>query len=298
VSSIGDDGCYIPRTCTRRWLIEPGVLLGVGSAAAWGTGDFAGGLAARRAGGMLVTGGAQVIGLALLLVAVAVLRPAAPPAATLLLGALGGIAGGLGLAALYRGLGLGAMGLVSAVSGVGGVLIPLLLGAVLLGSVVQPLQLAGVACAVVAIAAASGATTRGVSREALMLGLVAAVGFGLWFVLLDRASEHGQLWALVASRTSASIVVGGGALLRSDRSQLRGVAPLVALAGVLDVTANGLVVLAFATIPVGIAAALSGTYPLATMLLARVLLGEALPRLGLVAVALAVAGIVLISLGG
>lgn len=284
--------------CHRRCLIEPGVLLGVGSAAAWGTGDFAGGLAARRAGGMLATGGAQLVGFLLLLLAVALLRPAPPAGPTLVLGALGGIAGGLGLAALYRALGMGAMGLVSAVSGVGGVLIPLAVGIVLWGTVVQPLQLAGVGCALVAIAAASGATTRGVSREALLLALTAAIGFGLWFIFLNRAAEHGQLWALVASRGSASIVVGGAALLRADRSRLQSVAPLVALAGLLDVTANGMVVLAFATIPVGIAAALSGTYPLATMVLARTLLGEALPRLGLVAVALAVAGIILISLGG
>ncbi|MEP6807890.1 MAG: EamA family transporter, partial [Chloroflexota bacterium] len=121
---------------------------------------------------------------------------------------------------------------------------------------------------------------------------------GLWFVFLDRASEHDQLWALVASRGSASLVVGGAALLRSDRSKLRQVAPLIGVAGLMDVLANGMVVLAFATIPVGIAAALSGTYPLVTMLLARTVLGEALPRLGLVAVALAVAGIALISLGG
>lgn len=281
-----------------RCLIEPGVLLGVGSATAWGTGDFAGGLAARRAGGMLVTGGAQVVGFVLLLLAVLVLQPAPPPISTLVLGAVGGVAGGLGLAALYRALAIGAMGLVSAISGVGGVLIPLAIGTLVFEAVIQPLQLAGVACALVAIGAASGATTRGVSREALLLALVAALGFGLWFVFLDRAAEHGQLWALVASRGSASLVVGGSALLRSDRSRLAEVAPLVALAGVLDVAANGMVVLAFATIPVGIAAALSGTYPLATMLLARAILGEALPRLGLLAVALAVIGIVLISLGG
>jgi len=302
VSSNWGDGCYIPRRPKRdrirRCLIEPGVLLGVGSAAAWGTGDFAGGLAARRAGGMLVTGGAQVIGFLLLLLAVAVLRPAAPATTTLVLGALGGIAGGLGLAALYRGLGMGAMGLVSAVSGVGGVLIPLAVGTLVWGTVIQPLQLAGVGCAQLAIGAASGATPRGVSREALLLALTAALGFGLWFVFLDRAAEHDQLWALVASRGSASLVVGGSALLRADRSRLAGVAPLVAVAGLLDVTANGMVVLAFATVPVGIAAALSGTYPLATMLLARAVLGEALPRLGLVAVALAVTGIVFISLGG
>ncbi|MEX2136895.1 MAG: EamA family transporter [Chloroflexota bacterium] len=270
----------------------------MGSAAAWGTGDFAGGLAARRAGGLLVTGGAQVVGFVLLLLVVVVLRPPLRASSTLLLGAVGGIAGGLGLAALYRALGMGAMGLVSALSGVGGVLIPLAVGTLVWGTVIQPVQLVGVGCAVLAIGAASGATTRGVSREALLLALTAALGFGLWFVFLDLAAEHDQLWALVASRASASLVVGGSALLRSDRSRLREVAPLVGLAGLLDVAANGMVVLAFATIPVGIAAALSGTYPLATMLLARALLGEALPRLGVLAVALAVIGIVFISLGG
>lgn len=279
-------------------MVAPGVLLGVGSAAAWGTGDFAGGLAARRAGGMLVTGGAQVIGFLLLLGAVAILRPGPPAAATILLGAAGGFFGGLGLAALYRGLALGAMGLVSAVSGVGGVLIPLAVGFLLWGATIQPLQLVGVAFAIAAVAAASGATTRGVHREGVVLALIAAVGFGLWFVFLDRASEHDQLWALVAARGSAATFVGGSALLRSDRSGLRAVLPLVGLAGLMDVAANGMVVLAFATVPVGIAAALSGTYPLATMLLAWMLLGEALPRLGLVGVGLAVTGIVLISLGG
>lgn len=279
-------------------MIEPGVLLGVGSAAAWGTGDFAGGLAARRAGGMLVTGGAQVVGLVLLLAAVIVLRPAPPAIATVLLGAAGGIAGGAGLAALYRGLGMGAMGLVSAVSGVGGVLIPLVVGVLVLGASIQPLQWVGVACALVAVVAASGTTTQGVKRDALLLALAAALGFGLWFVFLDRAAEYDRLWALVASRGSASLLVGGMALLRSGRASLGTVAPLVAVAGIMDVAANGMVVLAFATIPVGIAAALSGTYPLATMLLARTILGEALPRLGMAAVALAVAGIGLISLGG
>lgn len=279
-------------------MVAPGVLLGVGSAAAWGTGDFAGGLAARRAGGMLVTGGAQVIGFALLLGAVVVLRPSPPAATTILLGAVGGVFGGIGLAALYRGLSLGAMGLVSAISGVGGVLIPLSVGFVLWGTVVHPLQLVGVACALAAVAAASGATMRGVHRDAVLLAVLAAVGFGLWFVFLDRAAEHDQLWALVAARGSAALFIGGAALLRSDRTGLRGVLPLLGLAGLMDVAANGMVVLSFATIPVGIAAALSGTYPLATMLLARTILAEALPRLGLAAVVLAVAGIVLISLGG
>lgn len=279
-------------------MIEAGILFGVGAAIAWGAGDFVGGMAARRASGMLVTGGAEAVGFVLLLGAVVVLRPAPPQASTILLGAAGGVFGGIGLAALYRGLSLGAMGLVSAISGVGGVLVPLAVGFLLWGTTIHPLQLVGVACALAAVVAASGATTRGVQRDAVVLAVVAALGFGFWYVFLDRAAEDSQLWALVASRGAAALVIGGAALLRAERTGLRAVLPFVGAAGLLDVTANGMVVLAFASVPVGIAAALSGTYPLSTMLLARTVLGEALPRLGVVAVALGVAGIVLISLGG
>lgn len=278
-------------------MVAPGMLLGVGSAAAWGTGDFAGGVAARRAGGMLVTAGAEVVGFVLLLAAVVVVRPDAPGVTTIILGVLGGITGGVGLAALYRALAMGAMGLVSAVSGVGGVLIPLGVGVFLFGNTVQPLQLLGVGCALAAIAAASGATTRGVSRDAVLLAAVAAIGFGLWFVFMGQAAERDKLWALVVSRGTATILIGGAVLLRSERAGLRAAMPLIGIAGMADVAANGMVVIAFATVPVGIVAALSGTYPLATMLLARTVLREALPRLGVLAVALGVAGIVLISLG-
>jgi drug/metabolite transporter (DMT)-like permease len=48
----------------------------------------------------------------------------------------------------------------------------------------------------------------------------------------------------------------------------------------------------------GLAAALVGLYPIVTLLLARYRLGEHLPRLGQLGVALAVLGIVLISAGG
>jgi len=278
-------------------MIEPGILFGLGAAAAWGSGDFAGGVAARRAGAIGVAAGSQLAGFALLVAALVVFHPAAPANSTLLLGALGGMAGGIGLAALYAGLAVGAMGMVAAVSGVGGVVVPLAVASLLWHVAIAPMQLAGIGCALVAVAAASGASTQGANRRAILLALVAALGFGLWFLFLDRAAEQDKLWALVASRGAASLLVGAMALRWLRRSSLRAVAPLVAIVGLLDVAANGMVVLSFATLPVGIAAALSGIYPLATMVLARLVLGEALPRLGLLAVVLAVAGIVLISLG-
>jgi drug/metabolite transporter (DMT)-like permease len=278
-------------------MIELGLVFGLGSAAGFGAGDFAGGLAAQRAGGVAVAAGAQVVGLAVLLVVLAAVRPAAPPSTTLILGALAGVFGGIGLAALYRGLSLGSMGLVTALSGVGSVLLPLLVGVLLARGVIGPLQWAGVAAALVAGAAASGATLQGVKPAALVMALVAGIGFGLWFVLLDQAAETEELWALVASRGSAAVLIGGLALTRGGARGLRSSWRLVTTAGVLDVVGNAGFVLARATLAVGIAAALSGLYPIVTMLLARGVIGEALPRLGIAAVALAVIGIVLISVG-
>lgn len=281
-----------------RWAsVEPGVLFGIGSAAAFGSGDFSGGLASRRSPALLVAAGAQVVGLALLLVATAVLRPSAPEPGPVAVGALAGAFGGLGLAALYRGLSLGSMGLVTALSGVGSVAIPVVVGALLLRDPLSPLQGAGVLAALAAAAAGSGATLVGVRREAVRMALVAAVGFGLWFVLLDQAAEGGELWALVGSRASASVLVGGVALSMARGAPLARSWPLILAAGTLDVTGNAAFVLSTASVGVGVAAALSGLYPIVTMILAAVILRDRLPALGLAAVALAVGGIVLISAG-
>jgi drug/metabolite transporter (DMT)-like permease len=278
-------------------MLEIGIVFGLGSAAAWGAGDFVGGLGARRSGAIAVAAGATVVGFVMLLLLLAVVRPALPPLEVPVLGGLAGIAGGLGLAALYRGLSLGSMGLVAALSGVGSVLLPLMVGVWLAGDVIGPMQWVGVAAALAAGAAASGATLRGVNAAALSMALVAAIGFGLWYVILDRAAETHELWALVASRGSSSVIVGGLAIARGGTRRLRSSWRLVLAAGALDLGGNAGFVLARGTLPVGIAAALSGLYPIATMLLARTVIGEALPRLGVAAVTLAVVGIVLISLG-
>ena len=150
-----------------------------------------------------------------------------------------------------------------------------------------------------AVGAASGATRQGVEPRAVMLGIVAAVFFGLWFLLLDVAAEESgsEAWALVASRGAATVLIGGAALIRGRYAGLRGAWPIVLLAGTMDVTGNAAFVLARSTLPVGVAAALSGIYPIVTMLLARAVLRESLPRLGIAAVVLAVVGIAFISLG-
>jgi len=288
--------------------VEIGVLLGVASALAFGAGDFTGGSASRRARVLVVAAGAQLAGLLILLAPLLVVRPSILDPGSLALAAGAGLFGGLGLVALYRGLSLGSMGIVTAISGVGSVLIPLGVSAAIAGAAISPGQWVGVACALAAAAAASGATLAGVPRQALGMAVIAAVGFGTWFVLLDAAAPAGELWTLVAGRAAATLLLGVLAVAtartladvgahRPPPTRPRSIPLLIGVAGILDVAGNAAFVFARATVPVGIAAALSGIYPIVTMLLARGVARESLPRLGGVAVLLAVAGIVLISLG-
>lgn len=273
-----------------------GVGAGIVSALSFGTGDFAGAIASRRAGALPVVAGAHGIGLVALLLAALIIRPPLPDFGSALIGLGAGVAGVVGLAALYRGMSLGSMGLVTVLSGAGSLAIPLTVGA-LLGATVAPLQLLGVGCAAGAAAAAGGASRGELGRQAILLAGLAALGFGTWYVLIDLAAQGGYpLWALVLSRTGSA----GIALTIAWGRIERGTYPLriVILAGLFDVGGNVLYVVASDQMPIGLAAALTGLYPIVTMLLARFVLGERLPRLGQVGVVLALLGIMLISVGG
>ena len=284
------------RAARVRPMPLSGVGAGVLAAIAFGAGDFAGALAARRAGALIVVAGAHSIGLVALLLATLVLQPPVPDLDAVLIGIGAGVAGAVGLAALYRGMALGSMGIVTSLSGAGSLAIPLVAG-VLLGARITPVQVVGVACAAAAAAAASGATRDELGRRALLLAAVAALGFGAWYVLIDLAARAGDpLWALVCSRATSAVLASAFAIGRFDRARF----PLriVVAAGLFDVGGNALYVVARELMPIGLAAALTGLYPIVTMLLARTLLGERLPRLGQVGVGLALLGIVLISAGG
>lgn len=278
-------------------MFPTGIAAGVLGALSFGTGDFAGAFGARRAGALVVVAGAHGVGLLALLAVLLLVRPPLPDLAVIVVGLWAGVAGVVGLAALYRGMSLGSMGLVASLSGAGSLSIPLVAGT-LLGASVAPVQVLGVACAAGAAAAAGGASRDEVGRHSLALAGVAAVAFGAWYVLIDLAARGGDpLWALVFSRAASS---GIAATVVAARPIALSRLPVVVIvvAGLFDVGGNGLFVVARELMPIGLAAALVGLYPIVTLLLARFLLGERLTRLGQLGVALAVLGIVLISAGG
>jgi drug/metabolite transporter (DMT)-like permease len=275
-------------------------LLALGGAACWGFGDFLGGLAARRMAVIAVLAISQAIGLAGVLLWVIVTREALPGVEDLLPAVAAGAAGFVGLAALYRGLAVGAMGIVAPISAASP-LVGLTADAVQ-GTFPAALQWFGIALVLAGIATLSRepSSSPGGSRLASGVGLalVAALGFGLFVVGLDAGSDESAAWAVAVARaTSVSIAVVVALVLSTSLRPPRGTWPLLVGVGVGDTLANVLVAIASTQGSVGIVAVLSALYPIVTVLLARLFLEERLTTPKRVGGVIAISGAVLVAAG-
>src|SRR5215207_2831404 len=94
------------------------MLSALTSAAVWGSGDFSGGLASRRGNQHQVLVVVTLSGALLLAALTLVLREALPTGWPLILAAAAGLAGGLGIAFLYRGLSIARAATVAPVAAV------------------------------------------------------------------------------------------------------------------------------------------------------------------------------------
>jgi drug/metabolite transporter (DMT)-like permease len=255
----------------------PVPLLGLVSAASWGAGDFAGGLAARRSNVYGVVVVSQATGLVLLAGLALLLAEPLPSRAGALWGAAAGLAGGLGLVALYRGLAIGRMGVAAPLAGVVSAGLPVLFGTFLEGLPGKP-QLAGFGLALAAVWLLSrNAGSVRLGSRALVLPLLAGLGFALFLILIDRASEQAVLWPLVAARLASLALLLPLALWRRRGSlPARESLPLVALVGLFDSGGNAFYALAAQAGRLDVAAALGSLYPASTLLLARLFLKERL----------------------
>lgn len=274
-------------------------LLALAGAACWGVGDFLGGIAARRISVVAVLAISQAIGLAGVLVWVVATRESFPGVAELLPAAAAGVAGLVGLGALYRGLAVGAMGVVAPISAAS----PLvgLTADALHGTYPAALQWLGIVLVLAGIATLSRepASERGGQlASGVGLALVAAFGFGLFVVGLDAGADESAEWAVVAARaTSVAIALLVALVLSISLRPARGTLPLVVAVGVGDTLANVLVAIASTRGSVGIVAVLSAMYPIVTVLLARLVLDERLTAPKRVGGVVAIGGAVLVAAG-
>jgi drug/metabolite transporter (DMT)-like permease len=312
------------RAESGRGTTVPIVLAGV-AATVFGVSDFLGGTAARRVPSAVVAMLAQMAGL-LALGLIMVVIPAAVLPSALGWGLLAGLAGGIGVPLLYRGLAQGPMNVVAPLTALTSAAVPVAAGA-LLGERPSMQAWMGITLAVIAGVVVgvslepsadrddkadgddtAGASATGGRRDAVRgvaMALFAGVCFGGFFVLLAQADPVAGLWPVTAAKVAGS-VVAGVALLGALRAGglAGGPGPLGAggwrlalLGGVLDAVANALYLLAAHHGQLSVVGAVVALYPASTVLLARVLHREKIGPLQLVGLLLAVPALVLVTSG-
>lgn len=270
-------------------------ILALSAAVVWGTGDFTGGFNARRIGAFYALLISFPFGLLALLVAVAVTREPMSAPIDLVWGAVGGLFGAAGFLCMLQGFAVGRMGIVAPVSAVLAAAVPVIFSAFsegLPGSV----QLLGFGLAFVSIWLLSQRREHEAKSSGFVLAVFAGLGFGLFFITLDRISSTAVFWPLVVSRIMATLLLLAITLLTKRKLQGKPPYALLVASGVLDVAGNLLFLRAVQTGRLDIASVLVSLYPGVTVLLARVVEKEHLSRLQVAAVGLAILAIMLIAL--
>src|SRR3546814_839094 len=186
------------------------IFLALPSAAAYGIGDFCGGLATRRASAAAVVLWSHVLGLALLFGG-ALLLSGHADGGDLVAGAVGGLVGAAGIGLLYRALAIGTMSIVAPTTALLASSVPVLAG-VVDGERPSPLVVLGMAIALLAVALVSaeggGERWRLADSRAFLLALGAGLGFGLFFVALSTTSDDSGVWPLVTARMASVSAIG------------------------------------------------------------------------------------------
>jgi drug/metabolite transporter (DMT)-like permease len=273
------------------------VALGLTSALAWGTADFGGGLATRRGSLLGVVFLTQLTGAVLSAVA-AVGRGEPFPAGWDLAWAVGaGVAGALGISALYAGLAGGRMGVVAPVTGVLAAILPVLVGAATEG-LPPPLVAMGIGLGLVAVTLVTASPATDDRPSGAGLALVAGLGIGMFNVSVAQF-QPGHLFAPFAAVRLVQVAITGTTLLVTRRSWrlARPVAAGVVAVGILDSLGNLAYIGATQVGRLDVAAVLSSLYPVATVILAILLLGERLSRLHALGIGLAGLAVALIAAG-
>ena len=282
------------------------ILLGLAAAVLYGSGDFLGGMATRRAHVLAVLTVAETAAVIAALTAAA-LWPGPASLAGLAWGISAGLTGGLGLIIFYIGLATGPMSVVAPVSGLVSTILPV---AVALAEGERPgagVYAGALLCLVAIVLASSASDTSAVPRpgragpgRAIGYGIASGASFGLFFLLIRNAGQSGELWPVAAGRIGElAIVLIAAAVLRRGLLPRGAGGPLLLLAaagaGVIDVVANICYVAATRTGTFGLAVVLASLYPGVTVLLARVVLGERLRWVQRAGLGLAAIGILLVA---
>ncbi|MGH2906096.1 MAG: EamA family transporter [Solirubrobacterales bacterium] len=282
------------------------IALALVSAASWGTGDFLGGMAARRYALVWVLAAASFGGLVLATVASFASGQPFPPADDVALAAAAGLAGLVALAAFYNALAIGTMSIVAPISATG-TAIPVLWGIAARGEDISVIAGVGIIVLLGGVilasreqdAAATGEAVPVNHRLSVLLALVAAVGFGTIFVLIAESSGTSQFWP--SAILKAASLVGTLLVIAVIGRRIKGTRPshrewlFPVSVGFFDVTANITYASATHRGQIAIASVVAAMYPVVTVLLAQTFLKERMAPSQKVGVVLALVGVLVLA---
>lgn len=277
-------------------------IFALAAAVLYGTADFLGGAASRRASAIAVLSVTVPFG-ELIVLTVALATGGPLHAGGLCWAMAGGAAGGAGLIVFYAGLAAASMSVVAPVSALVSTVLPVGV-AVAQGERPGPSVVAGgviclVAITLVSMEGAKGHGGRHGGRTGLLYGFLAGLGFGLFFLFLRNATDAGVFWTAGMSRLAGAVIALAAAAVTRTRPVWwrpdRRVFVMALVSGAFDATANVCYVLATRAGMFGLAVVITSLYPGVTVLLARITLGERMRSVQRAGLILAAVGVVLLT---
>ena len=275
------------------WEQLPAVY-GLASAISWGAGDFYGGYASKKASVLMVVAVSQALGCALLLTLATISGEKPPTTNDIYWSAAAGFFSGLGITLYYAALSRGLMGIAAPVTGVLTAAVPAVAGAFLEGAP-SPLQATGFLLAFIGIFLVTGPDVNRLdATRQLAPAAAAGLGFGLFLVTIGQVST-GHYYPLAISRIVTVSMVLAASLAKGGTSLSNSRLPTLA-AGIFDTGGSFFYLLARQQGRLDVSGVLSSLYPVSTVLLAKLILGEKLGKQKTVGILCAAAATTLIQI--
>jgi drug/metabolite transporter (DMT)-like permease len=267
---------------------------GLAAVLAWGTSDFLGGYATRRANAFLFTVVVNLGGLLLVATLASATHAPFPSARSAAWVLAGGISGGAALAIFYRALSSGRMGLTAPVAAVLGAAIPAVVSMFTEG-LPGRIPLVGFALAATGLWLITR-TEDGGKPEGIGLAVLAGIGFASFYLCIHKAGDASALWIASLTRAGGLIITSLIVLLVG---KFRDISPAGVrwgvLTGCIDSLGTILFVYASQTGRLDEAVVISSLYPAVTVLLARLFLKEHFTRWKFVGLLAALAAVPMIA---
>lgn len=275
-----------------------GALLALSSSLMWGAADFLGGFTSRRIPALAVYGLSQGVGFIVLVLAATVTSSWGADPGFWPWAIASSLLGMVGMLAFYAALSIGPMGIVSPLVALS-VLVPVSFS-LIQGEIPGGVQILGIILAVVGILLASGPELSGAeSAKPLILAGIAALGFGGMYLTMAEGSAYSPLMTMTGMRVTTVIlfIVILAKVRNLGGAQRSDALPLIVI-GVFDAGANVAYGIATTMGLLATTAVLGSLYPVITAVLAAIFLHERLRAVQYAGVAVAMAGVVMISAGG